>query len=376
MSERFPEPPIQRSPERQSGMEVLRLLSVFAILAFHANFYALGGPEWSSAPIVSALRTFAEFATLVCVDVFVLISGWFGIRPKAKRILGLWFQCAFFCILLYAVGWVAGIPIGSKREALKNLFWVGKWNWFVKTYVGLYLLSPVLNAFAESASRRVFAQVLGAFFIFQTAFWLFPMSHHDFIQSGFSVFSFTGLYLLARFANLHRPSFATLRRRTDAALFVGIVLLETVIFALGHFVRMPRLSLFAYSSPFAIASSLFLLLFFSKLGIRSAVANALGTSSYAPYLVQTHPSIGATLFYPAVAFAAGKPLAPHWLSRERQIWLIPPDSCGWPMPSIAHFGFVVLVLLAFFLSAILLDRIRILIWNKVLSVSKSSGITI
>lgn len=373
MREHLQEHPIQQSPARQSSMELLRILSVFSILAYHANFYAIGWPvqaDWCAAPIVSALRTYAEFATLVCVDVFVLISGWFGIRPKAKRILGLWFQCAFFCILIYAVGLAAGVPIGSKREALKNLFWMGKWNWFIKSYVGLYILSPVLNSFAESASKRVFAQMLAAFFVFQTAFWLFPMPHHDFIQSGFSTYSFVGLYLLARFANLHRPSFATLRRGTDIALFAGIVLMETVILASGFFVRMPRLALFAYSSPFAIASSLFLLLFFSKCRIQSKLANSLGQSSYAIYLLHTHP-VAAGLFYPAVAFAAGMPMAKHLLAIQDVVWLISPDDGGLPMPTVAHLAFVIVVLLVFSILAILLDRIRIGIWSAVCSRSVS-----
>ena len=207
---------------RESGIETLRLLAVFAILAFHSNFYALGGParaDFCTVPVLSILRTLAEFATLVCVDVFVLVSGWFGIRPNAKRMLGLWFQCAFFCVLLYVAGRAAGVPVGSKVDALRNLFWVGKWNWFIKSYVGLYLLSPVLNAFADSAPRRTFATTVAAFYAFQTAFWLFPMSHHDFIQDGLSTFSFVGLYLLARFTRIHSPRFATRPRWTDASAF-------------------------------------------------------------------------------------------------------------------------------------------------------------
>ena len=353
---------------RESGIELLRILAVFSILAFHSNFYALGAPErpdFCAAPIVSFLRTFAEFATLVCVDVFVLISGWFGIRPKAKRILGLWFQCGFFCVLLYAIGLAVGIPVGPKRGALANLFWVGKWNWFIKSYVGLYLFSPVLNTFAESAQRRAFAGVVIAFFVFQTAFWLFPMSHHDFIQSGFSSFSFMGLYLLARFIRIQRPRFATCRRGSDAALFFVIVLLESALFALDRFFRIPRVNWLAYSSPLAIASSLFLLLWFSKLRFRSQAINVLGRSSYAPYLLQTHPSVAAPVFYPAVAFAAGLPLAEHWLTRENQVWMLSPDADGWPMPTEGHLVLVLATLLVFFVAAILLDRIRLLLWNTV-----------
>lgn len=353
---------------RESGIELLRLLAVFSILAFHSNFYALGAPErpdFCAAPIISFLRTFAEFATLVCVDVFVLISGWFGIRPKAKRILGLWFQCGFFCVLLYMIGLAAGIPVGTKRGALANLFWVGKWNWFIKSYVGLYLFAPVLNAFAESAQRKAFARVVIAFFAFQTAFWLFPMSHHDFIQNGFSSFSFMGLYLLGRFVRIHRPRFATHHWGSDTAVFFVIVFLESALFILNRFFRIPHVDLLDYSSPLAIASSLFVLLWFSKLHFRSKAINALGRLSYSPYLLQTHPSVAMPLFYPAVAFAAGMPLAEHWLVHEDQVWIIPTDAGGWPMSTVGHLALVLIVLLVFFFVAILLDWIRLVLWKAI-----------
>lgn len=374
MNDSHSQPMPRLPPPRHGGIEILRLMAVFFILAFHSNFYALGAPgcaDFRAEPILSFLKTFAGFSTLVCVDVFVLISGWFGIHPKAKRLGGLWFQCAFFCILLYVFGIAIGVPTGGKREVLKNLLWVGKWNWFIKSYVGLYLLSPILNVFSETASKRVFARVAMTFFAFQTAFWLSPMSHHDFIQSGFSTFSFMGLYLLARYVRIHRPRFAVQVRATDAVVFLGIVLFESAAFTMGRFFRMPKIDWLAYSSPFVIASSLSLLLFFTKLKLKSSFVNAVAQSSYAPYLLQTHPSIAAPLFYPLVAFAAGKPLANHWLSRQGQIWLIPPDAGGWPMPTIAHFAFVLGVLLLFFIAALLLDRIRINLWTAILSSSKA-----
>lgn len=72
---------------RQSNMELLRLLAMFFVLALHANATAIQVPtadDIQAAPLSSFTRIFLEQATVVAVDVFVLISGWFGIRPTLK----------------------------------------------------------------------------------------------------------------------------------------------------------------------------------------------------------------------------------------------------------------------------------------------------
>ena len=41
------------------------------------------------------LRMLFESLAIVCVNVFVLISGWFGIRPKWKSVTNFLFQVFF-----------------------------------------------------------------------------------------------------------------------------------------------------------------------------------------------------------------------------------------------------------------------------------------
>ena len=46
----------------------------------------------------SFVKAYAEQLCIICVNVFVLISGWFGIRPCVKGVLSLLFQVYFFPI--------------------------------------------------------------------------------------------------------------------------------------------------------------------------------------------------------------------------------------------------------------------------------------
>lgn len=65
-------------------------------MVVHADYYTFGIPtsaDVQSSPISGFLSICVENISIICVDVFILISGWFGIHPKFKTILGFIFQC-------------------------------------------------------------------------------------------------------------------------------------------------------------------------------------------------------------------------------------------------------------------------------------------
>lgn len=86
-------------------------------------------------------------------------------------------------------------------------------GWFIKAYLLLYIISPVLNAFVENVSRRTLRNVLVAYWgLLVLLGWVFEAT--DYINNGYSIVSFVGLYLLARYMRVWNPSgFARINRR-------------------------------------------------------------------------------------------------------------------------------------------------------------------
>lgn len=89
---------------RDSNIELLRLLAMLMVLIYHADFLSLGVPcmegklsisQWAD----SSLRFFVQSVCVVCVNVFVMLSGWFGIKPKIDRLIAFLFQVTFFTLL-------------------------------------------------------------------------------------------------------------------------------------------------------------------------------------------------------------------------------------------------------------------------------------
>lgn len=100
--------PVARRTARQSNMELLRLVAMLFVLVFvlHANYWSLGYPgqaDLLGSPLSASVRVALAHLAIVAVNVFVLLSGWFGIRPKWRGLAGLLFQAFFFPVALAGV---------------------------------------------------------------------------------------------------------------------------------------------------------------------------------------------------------------------------------------------------------------------------------
>lgn len=332
--------------ERQSNMELLRIMAMLLVMVVHANFRALPLPtagEIIAEPTSKMLMFFTEAISVIAVDLFVLLSGWFGIRPKAKRLGELLFQVLFFG--LFAIG-VCALFAPDRLEntpyygsALSRLFMCGENDyWFVKAYVALYLISPVLNTFIEHATKRQFALVLISFFTFQTIYGcLFNATR--WFASGYSLPTFAFLYMLARYMKLYPVKLWKQSKWVDAGIYAGYVLTLTLAM---FFIKRAGLRgglLYFYSCPLVIIGAMHFMLFFTKLpAFSSKVINWIAISVFAIYL--THSSSFIGYFYD------------HWI-------------LGWfkNEPRLTFIIYTVGLVIAVFIGSILVDKIRIVLWS-------------
>ncbi|MGM9704579.1 MAG: acyltransferase family protein [Prevotella sp.] len=282
-------------------MELLRIIAMFLVLVAHADYFSIGVPmaeDIASKPLPSFTRILMESISIVCVNVFVLLSGWFGIKPKFKSISNFCFQCLFFLISIYVIC----LAFGRAQLNLKGIaecFCLTKWNWFIKAYILLYIISPILNAFIENADKRTYKMILVFFFLFQSFYgWLTQAV--DFYLSGYTPFSFMGLYLLARYLHLYPCKFSNLSRNWYLFGYWVITLLMAS-FCFADSMGEPSgftVGMFTYYNPLVILSSLCLLLYFSKLSIQNTFINWMAASSFAVFLLHSNPNIALQYFQP------------------------------------------------------------------------------
>lgn len=328
---------------RDSNMELLRIFSMFLVLVYHANFLSFGVPtaeDAVSSPFMCFGRLSLESFCNVCVNVFILISGWYGIKPKWNRGLEFLFQVVFIMAVTLCVNCVA---FGHHLclNDIKDLLLLNDVMWFPKSYLLLYCMAPILNAFVEKTEKRLFAKILICFFLFQFAYgWL--CGGVGWFMGGYSTISFIGLYLLARYCRLYPMKWMI---RFSASVYLLACLCVSLIVALGWFVFMMKEIdasrwLQAYNSPFVILQSVLLLLAFNKLSFHSKIINWTAASCFAVYVFHCSPGM---------------------LNKYVEVVNSIHDSNN---------TFVFLILLTLFIVmvfyiSILIDKVRIAVWRRI-----------
>lgn len=329
---------------RNSGFELLRLLSMLFILGLHANHQSLGEPTAAVAtanPLQMFIREFFQQLCEVGVNVFVLISGWFGIRPKKSSFFNLIFQVLFYSVGLYILMYA----LGSRLPALKaiQVLWFGSGYWFVPAYIILYVLSPVLNAFIEKSEKNDIAKFLWVFFTLELIYgWAFD----DFanFDGGYSTISFVGLYILARYLRIYQPSITKWSIGKMSLFYVVICFTGALITLVSLLSGIPFLAehvygkMLIYTSPFVVVPSVLLVLMFSKMEFTSKAINWLASSCFAIYLIHQHLMV-----------------RPYYIRACKQIF----DNYN----GLSYMGMIILFLLIVALASILVDKVRMLCWS-------------
>ena len=341
-----------RAP-RSSNIELLRIVAMLFIMFGHLS--REGGAGLPSAdflhsePVLGGLGVWFRMMNLTGVDIFVLISGYFAIRPRVNSVVSLFYQGIFYSVGMYAF-WVltkqADFSLGELSMHLKPM----KVYWFFGSYVWLVLLAPVLNRYVESATKREFGLFLAVYYFFVCGmeWWMSASSE---LQRGYSVLAFIGLYLLARYVRLHGGRWCELAPRYDLLIFLGSTALSALL-ALVLFWGMGRPlvgddalvdRLVSYTSPLCIVASLSLLLFFSKIKLGHVRwINWLAASSFSVYLLHE-----------------------EYLTRDRYGALA--NYIGQHYAVLVAILLLVALVLGVYLAATLIDQVRQLLWRRLFS---------
>lgn len=281
----------QQSSPRQSNFELLRILAMLMVLSLHADFLSIGTPlkvDFLNDGPNAWTRTAFESFSIVGVNIFVLISGWFGIRTTIKGLAKYLFTCLYFSMGI----WFIFILIGKANvfpSGLYSFFFCYYEYWFVRAYLLLYLLAPVLNQFIQTSSRQTAGFVIGSFFFFQV---IYGFTCWDpTLNRGYSTISFIWLYLLARFLKQHNL-LEKAKMLNWIVILICCIILNSTLFYIVSVREIDLVSVYAYNNPVAILQSVSVLVIFSKIRLDvNSMINRISLSCFAVYLGHINPNV-------------------------------------------------------------------------------------
>lgn len=340
------------SGKRNSTMEVLRILAMVLVMLVHATFMSTGLPDKNmliDRPLVGLGLYLQSALSVVCVNVFVLLSGWFGIHWHPKRLANLLFQVLFFAILVFVVLTIAKPSQYLNANAMGTILMIhGNDYWFIKSYILLFIFAPVLNLYVEHSSQRQLLLLLMVFYLFQTVYgWLSIEGAAD-LAGGYSALSFMGLYLLSQYVHLYvydKEKFQAIAHKS--CKFLGAYLVICLVHAFIAFI-VTRMGfpvagrIFTYTNPLVIVESLCLLLVFATLPpTHNRVVNWVGASCLAVYLLHANELVL-------------RPYYAHYIGQVFQHYSYP-----------LYLLIVIGVMIGVYVLALMIDQVRKLMWNKI-----------
>ena len=283
----------------------------------------------------------ASLYALTCIGVplFVLISGYFSIRPKVRSLLNLFTSLAFFYVGTYILNcWVTGDAVFQHHRILRSLFVFSRENWFIQCYLFLMLLSPVLNAFVEKVSEKTLLIYILIYIACAFYFGCVHDSTYFYFNRGFSVTTFILIYLIGRYVRLYGEK----RLQQVASWKIALVWIGCTVLICVWKLFMPEYGIYVtYHSPILILSAVMLFLLFSRMSFQSKVVNWMGTSCLAAYILHTNaPILG-------------------WMIKSDEYLLNTNNAGIWICGAIG-------ICVGVFIVAILLDKIRIMICKPLL----------
>lgn len=293
---------------RESNFELCRLICMLYIVVYHLIIHV---------PVVYETTIWGRPLRTLChigVIVFVMISGYFGIKRKWSGLLKLALSVSFYNLLgLIITCFFCGQPF-ELTSLLTIILPITHGNyWFITSYSVLFLLAPYINKVIEDLTKRDFI-VLICILLAIVCYGGGLMNAE--IGDGRGIIAFVLSYVIGRFIHKFCPDgieYPLVGNRPGAIyfsaaafLFCAIAFLPTLLSKAINFIC------FGYNEIGLYVMSVLFLLMFQRIKIRSNVINWCAESSIGIYLLHGNPLVSSLIVYPVYSLVYSA-ISNQWL---------------------------------------------------------------
>ena len=324
---------------RDSNMELLRIIAITFIVLYHLTaFFANAWGEENR--LMYSLNLMLHTGVIL----FVLISGYYGIRFSFRGLFKLVAMMFVYYVPLMLVKNHYGIGNQTGGTLDTVCFITRTPYWYMRTYLVLFLMSPIINKCIASVSNRqrfFLLAILGVLAVYAGMIGKDPS-----LADGKNIVNFFFIYLIGNTIRLFQTDIKkAVRIRFFYIWLVYNILVVGACWLLkgSHAGSAVYILSFKYCSPGLILNSVLLFIAFTDLKFKSSFVNHAASSALAVYLIQEHPLvrhylkscissfvqdtqdqtsaimfwIGLSLGIVAVCMAADKILSPLWKLAQR-----------------------------------------------------------
>ena len=221
------------------------------------------------------------------VSLFVLISGYFGMKFNIRKIISIELTTVFYALLTLAVKYVCGLPV-TVKEVFYSFFPVSsRIYWYITSYMLLMIFSDYINLIPEKLSKKSFQKLI---LIMLIIFSVLPsiIQVHIMGDAGKGVLNMLLIYLIGRYLKKY-----DIQIKSSIKLIISIILLLGVEILVNYLCSMLRGGIGIYA-PFARDCSIFIVilsvlifLYFKKIELVSPFINMVAKNIIGIYLFES-----------------------------------------------------------------------------------------
>lgn len=294
---------MSNSKDRESNIELLRILAMIGVILLHYNNPTIGGglSFVKFGSINFWFLSFIESLFICAVDLFIIISGFFLASSNKRDIwkpIQLIFQVIVFSVSQYLL--ISIIKSNFSIRGLVNAFIPT--NYFVILYIVVFIVSPYLNIVFErldSMKRKIFVWTL--FFLFSvyptivdvlieiTKHSLFGLSSIGMYgsQYGYSIVNFVLCYCIGAYIRFESEYISKVNTSKLVVGLLSCVVTITIWSVMNDIIGYyTEKTAWEYCNPLVIMSAVCSFLLFKRIKMGySKIINLLAKGSFTVYLI-------------------------------------------------------------------------------------------
>lgn len=277
---------------RDSQFELLRIVAMLFIVTHHL---VIKGADTVGYVTPYDVNTHGIAGVIINsmvvggVNLFVLITGWYGIKHIGKGFIRLLVDCAVFGMLSYGLlVLLSDRPFTPKEMIISMMFTK---NWFVVAYMMLLLVSPMIEKSLEGISSKQLLYWLMLLTVFNLYFGFYLGKVNN---NGYNVVHFAWLYYIARYLRMTKDErWNKQMQKAGLWIYFGNSLLMALVFIFMSNVGHPIASMkwFSYNNPLLMLSAIGFFIWISQFKFKSHLINLIATGMFGVFLLHTTPYV-------------------------------------------------------------------------------------
>ena len=228
-------------------------------------------------------------AVIIGVNLFVLITGWFGVSDKKifRKILFLLIEVTCYSGIAYLIASLFNVTRFSIPDFVHAIDFT--WNWFIVCYIMLLFSIPLLNKLIRT--NKIIS--LPLLTVLNVVFgWGLKYNN----VNGYNVANFAFLYLIGYWLRINKWNMQSPMILCISVYAISTILLVCIFvffFGLMHKESntINTMRIMGYNNPLVILSSMAVFILFSRIKIQSHWINSMASAVLGVFMIHEVPCI-------------------------------------------------------------------------------------